>query len=179
MVSFTQPRPLPMRRTTIMIVAIVSIVVAASPMAPGQEQGREQSAAIAKDAIFARKILMDAVSRNMDELETMTSSQKAIDLTEGREHADNVSIMLMAFPHLFPPSTNQWTPSADRDPGRDTYAAPDLWTKYADFYAKAASASKIAYNASRSKQEGEFKAYVAELRVACDACHGAYLKNDP
>jgi hypothetical protein len=27
-----------------------------------------------------------------------------IDLAEGTEHADNVSVMLMAFPHLFPPS---------------------------------------------------------------------------
>jgi cytochrome c556 len=158
-----------------MIGTVVSAAIGMSLVASGQDQ----SATTAKDAIFARKILMDTISRNMDELETMTSSQKAIDLTEGREHADNISIMLMAFPHLFPPVTNQWKPSADRDPGRDTYAAPDLWTHYPDFYAKAASASKIAYNASRSKQDGEFKTYVAELRTACDACHAVFLKTDP
>lgn len=33
--------------------------------------------AIAKDAIFARKILMDTIGSNMDELESMTSSGKA------------------------------------------------------------------------------------------------------
>ena len=163
------------RRTSLIIGTVVSAVIGMSLVASGQDQG----AATAKDAIFARKILMDTISRNMDELETMTSSQKSVDLTEGREHADNISIMLMAFPHLFPPGTNQWTPSADRDPGRDTYAAPDLWSNYADFYAKAASASKIAYNASRSKQEGEFKTHITELRTACDACHAAYLKTDP
>ena len=150
-------------------------VLGLSVMAAGQDQ----SAAIAKDAIFARKILMDTISTNMDELETMTTSDKGVNLSEGHEHADNISIMLMAFPHLFPPGTNQWKPNADRDPGRDTYAAPDLWARYPDFYAQAANASKIAYNASRAKQESDFKKFVAELRVSCDSCHAVYLKVDP
>src|SRR5215470_8596 len=137
---------------------------------------QDQSAAIAKDAIFARKIVMDTIGTNMDELETMTASDKGVNLTEGHEHADNISILLMAFPHLFPPATNQWKPNVDRDPGRDTYASPDLWTRYADFYAQAANASKLAYKASRAKEEKEFKAFVAELRTACDSCHAVYLK---
>jgi len=69
-------------------------------------------------------------------------------------------------------------PDAKLDPGRDTFAAPEVWTKYADFYARAASASKIAYNASRAQGEAEFKKLVAELRVACDSCHGLYFKTD-
>ena len=28
------------------------------------------------------------------------------------------------------------------------------------------------------QQDGDFKTYVAELRVACDSCHGLYLKSD-
>jgi cytochrome c556 len=176
MVSPTRALLRPLQRSTIVIGAIVSAVVGMSLLASGQGQGQDQSAAIAKDAIFARKILMDTIGTNMDELETMTASEKAINLTEGREHADNISIMLMAFPHLFAPSTNQWKPDVERDPGRDTYAAPDLWTSYPDFYAKAANASKVGYNASRATQEGEFKTFVAELRVACDSCHAVYLK---
>jgi cytochrome c556 len=86
--------------------------------------------------------------------------------------------MLMAFPHLFAAETNQWKPNAERDPGRDTYASPDAFSNYADFYAKAAHASKMAYNASRAKQEGDFKKFVVELRVACDSCHAVYLKVD-
>jgi hypothetical protein len=93
----------------------------------GLERGRS------KRCDLARKILMDAIGRNMDELEGMTSSGTAINLTEGREHADASSVMLMAFPHLFPPSTNQWRPNVDRDPGRDTYASPHVWTRFADF----------------------------------------------
>ena len=139
---------------------------------------QDQSAATPKDAIFARKILMDAISRNMDELEGMTSSGKVINLAEGHEHADAISVMLMAFPHLFPPSTNLWKPDVDRDPGRDTYASPDVWTRFADFYAQAANASKVAYNASRTEHEATFKTSVASLRTACDSCHAVYLRSE-
>jgi cytochrome c556 len=146
--------------------------------AGGVALAQDQSAAVPKDAIFARKILMDAIGRNMDELEGMTSSGKAINLAEGREHADAISVMLMAFPHLFPPSTNQWRPNVDRDPGRDTYASPDVWTRFADFYAQAANASKVSHKASRAEQEAAFKSLVADLRTACDSCHAVYLKSE-
>jgi cytochrome c556 len=162
-------------RTLRMVGAVVLAAIGLSSLAAGQDQ----SATIAKDAIFARKILMNAIGTNMDELEGMVSSDKGINLTEGREHADNISVMLMAFPHLFAAATNQWKPNVERDPGRDTYASPDVFTNYGDFYARAASASKTAYRASRAPQQDEFKAYVAELRVACDSCHGLYLKTDP
>jgi cytochrome c556 len=161
-------------RTTAVVAAAALAFLAASVTASSEEQ----SADLAKDAIFARKILMDTINTNMDELEGIVTSDKGINLVEGREHADMISVMLMAFPHLFPPPTNQWKPNVERDPGRDTYASPDVWTNYADFYAKAATASKIAYKASRSQKDVEFKGYVAELRVACDACHGVYLKTD-
>ena len=175
MVSVTRLLMRPGRRMSIMIGAIALLAVGMSPMASSQDQ----STTIAKDAIFARKILMDTINTNMDELETMTSSDKPINLTEGHEHADNISVMLMAFPHLFAPATNQWKANVERDPGRDTYASPELFTNYADFYARAASASKTAYRASRAEKESDFRNYVAELRVACDSCHGLYLKTDP
>ena len=66
--------------------------------------------------------------------------------------------------------------AADRDPGLDTFASPELWTAFADFYKRASGASKIAFDASRAKRVDEFKALVAELRTACNACHANYLK---
>lgn len=152
--------------------------LAACVLAAGMARGQDQSAATPADAIFARKIMMDSISGMMDEVETMITSPGKMNLAEGREHADLISVMLMAFPHLFPPNTNQWKPNVDRDPGRDTYAAPDVWTNYADFYGRAAKASKVAYNASRAKAEGEFTAFIAELRTACDSCHAVYQKGD-
>ena len=144
----------------------------------GAALSQDQSAATPKDAIFARKIVMDTIGANMDELETMTHSSNEINLAEGHEHADTVSVMLMAFPHLFPPNTNQWKPNVERDPGRDTFASPEVWERFADFYQQAADASKHAYNASRAKDDASFKKSIAALRTACDSCHAVYLKLD-
>jgi cytochrome c556 len=129
-----------------------------------------------KDEIFARKILMVSIDSNMNQIDWMLNSGKAVDLPDVGEHADTISIMLMAFPHLFPPATNQWQPDAKRDPGRDTYAAPALWTKFADFYRRAAAASQIAFKASRAKNEADFRSHFAALRSACDSCHVVYVK---
>jgi cytochrome c556 len=130
-----------------------------------------------KETIFARKILMDSIGRNMDELEANASSTR-IDLAEGRDHADTVSVMLMTFPHLFPPSTNEWKPNVDRDPGTDTFAAPEIWTGFADFYKRARDAADVAFKASRAETEPAFKDQVARLRLACDSCHAIYMKKN-
>ena len=153
--------------------AAVSGPIALGPAAWGQERGVTPP----KETIFARKILMDSISSNMDELEANVSSAK-VDLAEGRSHADIVSVMLMAFPHLFPQNTNEWKPNVDRDPGSDTYAAPEIWVRFADFYKRTKDAAEIAYKASRAETEQAFKEQVAQLRVACDSCHGTYLKKD-
>ena len=156
------------------MVGLLGLCAAAlSPVALGQDRGVTP----AKETIFARKVLMDSISSNMDELEANASSAK-VDLAEGRNHADIVSVMLMAFPHLFPQNTNEWKPNVDRDPGSDTYAAPEIWARFADFYKRAGDAAQIAFKASRAETEQAFKDEVAQLRVACDSCHGVYLKKD-
>ena len=86
--------------------------------------------------------------------------------------------MLMAFPHLFPASTNQWTAGADRDPATDTFASPDVWTDMADFYQRATEAAKLAFDASRARRSDSFRPLVAQLRAACNACHAVYMKPD-
>ena len=95
----------------------------------------EQASPPPKDTIFARKIIMDSIGSNMDEIETMTSSPAKISMSEAHEHADMISVMLQAFPHLFPPATNQWKPNVARDAATDTFASPNVWTNYSDFYA--------------------------------------------
>ena len=87
------------------------------------------------------------------------------------------SVMLMAFPHLFPPSSNQWKPNADLDPGTDTFASPDVWSKFPDFYQRAAGASKTAYDMSRADKIDDFKTHARELRIICDTCHALYSEN--
>jgi len=136
---------------------------------------QDQSAAVPGDAIVARKTMMDTLSDHMDQIEAMIAANK-VNLKEANEHADTISVMLMAFPHLFPPSTNQWKPGADPDPVTGTYASPDVWTKFADFYKRANDASKTAYDMSRVEKADDLKAKTAQLRTACNACHAAYLK---
>jgi cytochrome c556 len=150
---------------------VAATLIGASLTASAQDQ----SAATAKDAIFARKTLMDTLSDNMDQIEGMIAANK-LDLADAHEHADAISVMLMAFPHLFPPTTNQWKPNVDLDPATDTYASPDVWTKFSDFYKRANDASKTAYDMSRAEKADDLKAKTAQLRTACNACHAAYLK---
>lgn len=156
------------------LVVLLAGLVLASGLAPAQEQGVTPP----KDTIFARKILMGSIDMNMDEIETMLAPEGSLNFPEAREHADNISIMLMSFPHLFPAGTNQWTTNADRDPATDTFAAPELWTNFADFYQRAAAASKLAFDASNAKGGDEFRGLIAQLRTACNSCHAAYQKTD-
>jgi cytochrome c556 len=153
--------------------AVIGMLIAA-PFALGQAP----SGPPAKDTIFARKILMGAIDMNMDAVETMLAPNGKLDATEAREHADTVSIMLMSFPHLFPTATNQWKPGADRDPATDTFASPDVWANFADFYQRASSASKLAQQASNAKRLDEFRGLIEQLRAACNGCHEKYMKTN-
>ena len=139
---------------------------------------QEQMVPPPKDTIFARKILMGDIDMNMDHIETMLAPEGKLDLAEGQEHAETISTMLMAFPHMFPASTNQWTAGADRDPATDTFASPEIWKNMGDFYQRATAASKLAYEASRGSRSDSFRPLIMELRAACNSCHATYMKTD-
>ena len=131
-----------------------------------------------KDTIFARKTLMGEIDMNMDEIETMLAPEGKLALADAQEQAEVISTLLMAFPHLFPPSTNQWKQGAERDPATDTFANPAIWSNFSDFYQRATEASKIAWNASRAKKPEEFRTQIKQLRVRCNACHALNLKTE-
>jgi cytochrome c556 len=156
---------------------VVGPVVAAG-LAGSVAWGQDQSAATPADVIFARKSVMDAISEKMDALEAASASTKPVDLAAAHEQADVISVLLMAFPHMFPPASNQWKPGGDKDPAVDTYAAPQLWSQFADFYKQAGDTSKTAFDVSRAPGEAEFKAKMAQLRNGCDACHASYQKTE-
>jgi cytochrome c556 len=151
--------------------ALAAVLVCGSFVALAQDQ----SAAKVEDVIMARKTAMDTLSDHMDQIEQMISTNK-INLDAAHEHADTISVLLMTFPHLFPPASNQWKPGVDIDPVTGTYASPDVWTKFADFYKRAGDASKAAYDMSQASKADDLKSKTAVLRTACNACHAAYLK---
>ena len=137
--------------------------------------GQDQSAATPKDVIFARKILMDLIgrkhgrSRSHDSVREDRSRRGPRPRGQHLGDADGV-------PASVPANRNEWKPNVERDPGRDTFASPELWTNFADFYKRAAAASKVAYETSRADKPDQFKTIVGELRVACNSCHGIYFK---
>ncbi len=157
---------------------LIAACLFAAGLAGSAALGQDQSAATPADAIFARKTVMDTLSSKMDDIETATASTAKINLAAANEQADTVSVLLMAFPHLFPAATNQWKPNVDKDPGTDTFAAPEVWTQYADFYKRSTEASKLAFDASRATEEAEFRTAVKKLRAACDGCHAVYMKTN-
>jgi cytochrome c556 len=130
-----------------------------------------------KDMIFARKTLMDSIGTNMYAIDGMLETGK-IDLDKGRANAESISAMLMAFPHLFPPSTNLWKPNAPRDAATDTLADPAIWESRSFFYRDATAASKYAFEASRAQNVADFSKSARDLRLTCDGCHSTYQKKD-
>ena len=164
-------------RFSVAVAVGVALVAAGTFGGDSTAFGQDMSAATAKDVIFARKVLMGSIAENMDDLDIMVETDK-IDLPHGAMHADVISVLLLPFPHLFPPHSNEWKPGVEKDAGIDTFASPDVWIRYSDFYQRSADASKIAYNASRARNAAEFKKYAIELRAACDGCHATYQKKD-
>ncbi len=139
--------------------------------------GQDQSAATANDVIFARKTLMATIARNMYPIDEMRETGK-YDLPKGRASADAISAMLMAFPLLFPPTTNTWTDKAPRDPAVDTFAAPTIWEDYTFFYKEAQAAAKSAFMLNHAENETDFRKLATDLRLACDTCHATFQKNN-
>src|SRR3954467_11696588 len=88
-------------RVAIACAIAVTLLFTAALRSDSAAFGQDQSAATPKDVIFARKVLMSSIGENMDELEAIVASGK-IDVQHGAMHADSVSVMLLAFPHLFP-----------------------------------------------------------------------------
>jgi cytochrome c556 len=129
------------------------------------------------DVVLARRVLMTGIGRNMDEITGMIEDGGAFNLSEAREHADLISTMLLAFPHLFPIETNTWSKElAEADPAHVSLALPTVWQNYADFVARAQQASQIALDASFAATAEQFKTLANGLQKACDSCHQVYRR---
>lgn len=129
------------------------------------------------DVVLARRILMTGIGRNMDEITGMVEDDRAFSLQEAREHADVISTMLLAFPHLFPIETDTWSEKLmEDDPAHVSLALPTVWQNYEDFVARAQQASQTALDASFAMTAQRFKGLAKSLQQACDSCHQAYRR---
>jgi cytochrome c556 len=129
------------------------------------------------DVVLARRILMAGIGRNMDEIAAMIEAGGELDLSEAREHADTISTMLLAFPHLFPVETDTWSEKlAEDDPAHVSLALSTVWREYDDFVKRAQAASQIALDASFAKTPERFKTLAKDLQQACDSCHQKFRR---
>ncbi|WP_207482002.1 cytochrome c [Arenibaculum pallidiluteum] len=130
------------------------------------------------DVILARRNLMAAIGRNRDELEAMLESPEPLGL-EAAEHAGTISVLLLAFPHLFPPQTNNWSPQLEEeDPARVSRANPRVWTDFDSFYGLAQTASQLALDASLAPTVDAFRQSAKALIDTCDTCHATFRREE-
>jgi cytochrome c556 len=125
-----------------------------------------------EEVIEARRGLMDELERLIGPIDTFTVSGTA-DLAQLQSAGMTISRMLLAVPHLFPPTTDLYDPTVLESP---TNTLPALWRDFDTFFALA-EASEIAATALTSADGAEaVRAAARGLRASCDACHALYLK---
>jgi len=126
-----------------------------------------------KDVIAARGELMEEIEHLMQPIDTFQVVDTD-DLNGLRLNANTVHVMLLAVPHLFPPTTNLYDPKAETPA---TLALPAIWQDFDTFYRLAAAASKAAETmADTPAGKQQLRAEGLALRASCDACHALFLR---
>ena len=99
-----------------------------------------------KDVIAARQALMQEIEHVMQPIDTAEVEDPA-DLAALSSAARVISALLLAAPHLFPPTTNLYDPKA---PLPQTLALPAVWQDFPTFYKLAAAAADSAKTMSET-----------------------------
>jgi cytochrome c556 len=125
-----------------------------------------------EDVIAARRALMAELARLMQPIDAFSDGQPG-DAATVREAATTIEPLLLATPHLFPPTTNLYDEKAEQP---RTLALPPIWQQFDAFYGLAVNASAAAARISALTDAETLRAAGKELRAACDACHAPYLR---
>jgi cytochrome c556 len=124
------------------------------------------------DVIAARAALMAELERLMRPVDTFAAGEGG-DVDEVRAAATTIAPLLLATPHLFPPTTNLYDPAAEQPA---TLALPAIWQSFPAFYSMAGAAAAAATKMTGLTNAEELRAAGTALRAACDACHTPYLR---
>ena len=127
-----------------------------------------------RDVIQARQEVMEHIEELMEPIDTITV-KPVTDPERLRQNAEVIGAMLLAVPHLFPPTTNLFDPKV-RDP--ETLALPGIWKDFGNFYklATAASAAAEKFAETDVKDSRALRSASLALRASCDACHTLFLR---
>jgi cytochrome c556 len=125
-----------------------------------------------KDVITARQELMEHIEILMEPIDTLQVRDGG-DPDRLHAAAETISAMLLALPHLFPPTTNLYDPKVEMP---RTLALPSIWKEFGAFYRLAALASGAAEEMAMANGRDQLRAASLRLRASCDACHAVYLR---
>ena len=124
------------------------------------------------EVIEARRVLMAEAETLMKPVDSFIVGEPA-DAATLRANAAAIEPMLLALPHLFPPTTNLFDPDAHDPP---TTALPAIWKRFPAFRTFAESAERAAAALATSEDGEPLREASARLRASCDACHAAFMK---
>jgi cytochrome c556 len=161
-----------MRRliTTCALLATTAALAGAAAV-PGKGEGWT-GVTKPKDVIVARQELMEHIEELMEPIDTI-QVRDTNDLDTLRHNGEVISAMLLALPHLFPPTTNLYDPKVTEP---KTLALPPIWKNFNNFYTLATAASKAAADLSETQDKAAMKTASLKLRASCDSCHALFLR---
>jgi cytochrome c556 len=125
-----------------------------------------------EEVIEARRVLMIDAERLMKPIDSFSVGAPA-DAAALRSAAVTLEAMLLALPHLFPPTTNLFETTGREPP---TIALPAIWDRFAAFQTFAASAEGAAAALAVAEDGEPLLAASKRLRATCDTCHRAFTK---
>jgi cytochrome c556 len=123
-----------------------------------------------EEVIEARRVLMREAERLIAPIDAFAIGTPA-DPNVLRDNARAIEALLLALPHLFPPTTNRYDVLEP-----PTTALPAIWDNFDAFLAQAEAAEMAVAALIEAADDESLRAASMRLRGACDACHAAYLK---
>jgi len=148
---------------------IAGMALAGKPV-PGTGQGWT-GITNPQDLIIARQTLMTRLEELMKPIDTYTVD-RTIPLATITTNAETISVVLLAIPHLFPPTTNVYDPGVKQP---ETLALPGIWKDFTTFYTLASATSDAAETLSHATGADAISTGAFNLRESCDACHDLFV----
>jgi cytochrome c556 len=172
-----------MLRTVVAILAlVVGLAVAVVMQRATPDAGEEQAGpgggagwtglSEPEEIIEARRVLMIQMEPLMRPIDAFAAGESG-DLSALRSTAATLESMLLAFPHLFPPTTNRYDPTTRESP---TFALPAIWENFAAFRTVSETAVMAAATMAAAEDEESLRKAGRSLRASCDGCHAVFAK---
>lgn len=125
-----------------------------------------------EEIIEARRVIMIELDRQMQRIERFTLGEQA-DPESIKSSATTMEAMLLAFPHLFPPTTNVFDPTVLESP---TLALPAIWQDFDTFLMLGEAAEMAAATMAATDGVDALRTAGRNLRATCDACHTPFMR---